>query len=144
MPGYLDAASAAPLRPVTREALLAALDDGWADPGRLYGAGRRARMLLDAARETVAGAIGARPDEVSFTAGGTQSLHAAALGTLHANRRRGDAFVHSAVEHSALLHAAERHVAAGGSAVSVGVDELGRVDVEQFVEAAARNGVAAA
>ncbi len=144
MPGYLDAASAAPLHPVTREALLAALDDGWADPGRLYGAGRRARMLLDAARATVADAMGARPDEVSFTAGGTQSLHAAALGTLFANRRRGDAFVHSAVEHSALLHAADRHVAAGGSAVSVGVDELGRVDVERFVEAAARDGVAAA
>ena len=137
---YLDAASAAPLHPVARQALLAALDDGWADPGRLYGAGRRAQLLLDAARETVAECIGARPDEVSFTANGTQALTAAALGTLAANRRRGDTFVHTAVEHSALLHAAEVHT---GPAVSVGVDMLGRVDMAAFV-AAARDGAAAA
>ena len=144
MSGYLDAASGAPLHPVAREALIAALDDGWADPGRLYGAGRRARLLLDAARESVAESIGSRPDEVSFTPSGTTALHAAALGTLAANRRRGEVFVHSAVEHSALLHAAEAHVAAGGTAHAVGVDSLGRVDAGEFVEAAGRAGVAAA
>ncbi|HEV7192174.1 MAG TPA: hypothetical protein VGN35_03135, partial [Jatrophihabitantaceae bacterium] len=80
MGGFLDAASGAPLRPVAREALLAALDDGWADPDRLYGAGRRARLLLDAAREATADAIGARADEVSFCANGAQALHAAVLG----------------------------------------------------------------
>ena len=144
MSGYLDAASGAPLHPVAREALIAALDDGWADPGRLYGAGRRARLLLDAARESVAESIGSRPDEVSFTPSGTTALHAAALGTLAANRRRGEVFVHSAVEHSALLHAAEAHVAAGGTAHAVGVNSLGRVDAGEFVEAAGRAGVAAA
>jgi cysteine desulfurase len=140
VPAYLDAASAAPLHPLARQALLAALDDGWADPGRLYRDGRRAQLLLDAARESAAESIGARPDEVSFTANGTQALSAAALGTLAANRRRGDAFVHTAVEHSALLSAAEVHA---GRAVSVGVDTLGRVDVDAFV-AAAREGAAAA
>ncbi|HEY3714993.1 MAG TPA: aminotransferase class V-fold PLP-dependent enzyme [Jatrophihabitantaceae bacterium] len=135
---YLDAASAAPLHPVARQALLAALEDGWADPGRLYGAGRRARLLLDAARESTAECLGARPDEVSFTANGTQALHAAALGTLAAGR--GTTFVHTAVEHSALLHVAEAYA---GPTVSVGVDPLGRVDVEAFV-AAARNSAAAA
>ena len=143
MPAYLDAASAAPLHPVARQALLAALEDGWADPGRLYGAGRQARLLLDAARESTAECVGARPDEVSFTASGTQALHAAVLGTLAANRRRGDTFVHTAVEHSAVLHAAEVHVAGGGRAVSIGVDAQARVDVEAFV-AAARTGAAAA
>jgi cysteine desulfurase len=140
VPAYLDAASAAPLHPVARQALIAALEDGWADPGRLYGAGRRAQLLLDPARESVAECIGARPDEVSFTANGTQALSAAALGTLAANRRHGDTFVHTAVEHSALLHAAELHP---GPVVSVGVDTLGRVDVAAFV-AAARAGAAAA
>jgi len=135
---YLDAASATPLHPVARQALLAALEDGWADPGRLYGAGRRAGLLLDAARESTAECLGARPDEVSFTANGTQALHAAALGTLAAGR--GTPFVHTAVEHSALLHVAEAY---DGPTVSVGVDTLGRVDVEAFV-AAARNCAAAA
>ena len=63
---YLDAATAAPLHPVARQALLAALDDGWADPDRLYAAGRRARQLLEAAQAATAEALAVRPDELSF------------------------------------------------------------------------------
>ena len=87
--GYLDAASTEPLHPAAREVMLAALDDGWADPARLYGAARRARLLLDNAREVVAAAIGARPDEVSFTTSGTQAVHLGVLGTASARRRVG-------------------------------------------------------
>jgi cysteine desulfurase len=141
---YLDAASAAPLHPAAREALLAALDDGWADPSRLYGAARRARLLLDGARETVARCLGARPDEVSFCASGTQAAHLAVLGGLAGRRRAGTRLVHSAVEHSAVLHAAERHVAAGGEAESVPVDRAGRVDPDALAAAAAREGTALA
>jgi cysteine desulfurase len=140
VPAFLDAAAGAPLHPVAREALLAALDDGWADPARLYGAGRRARLLLDAAREAVADGLGARPDEISFAANGTLALHAAVLGALAGNRRAGSGFVHSAVEHSAVLHAGRAH----GAATSVAVDALGRVDADAFVVAAAADGVAAA
>lgn len=132
MPGFLDAASGAPLHPAARAALLAALDDGWADPARLYGAGRRAALLLDAAREAVADGLGARPDEISFTANGTQALHAAVLGTLAGNRRAGLQLVHSTVEHSAVLHAAQGNDAS----VPIGVDPTGRVDAAAFVAAA--------
>ncbi|HZE39750.1 MAG TPA: aminotransferase class V-fold PLP-dependent enzyme, partial [Stackebrandtia sp.] len=118
---YLDAASAAPVHPVARQALEAASHEGWMDPGRLYTGARRARQLLDAARETVAEVLGARPDEVSFTANGTQAVHAAILGALNAGRRRGDLFIHSEVEHSAVLHAARWHTDRGGRAAPVGV-----------------------
>jgi cysteine desulfurase len=141
---FFDAASAAPLHPAAREALLAALGDGWADPRRLYGAGRRARLLLDAARESVAESLGARADEVSFAPSGIVALQAGVLGTLRANRRAGTGFVHSAVEHSAVLEAARTHEAEGGSVVSVGVDGRGRVDVGRFAAAATAPGVAAA
>jgi len=141
---YLDAASAAPLHPVAREALQAALADGWADPARLYGAGRRARLLLDAARGTVAEVLGARPDEVTFCSSGTQAAQLAILGGLAGRRRAGRRLVHSAVEHSCVLHAAERHVAAGGEAVGVGVDPAGRVDAAAFAAAVARPGTALA
>jgi cysteine desulfurase len=134
---YLDAASGAPLHPVAREALSASLDDGWADPDRLYGAGRRARLLLDAARGSLADSLGVRPDEISFVANATQAMHAAVLGTLSGNR--GSAFVHSAVEHSAVLHAATT-----ADPVSIGVDALGRVDAEAFAAACRAPGVAAA
>ncbi|MFH8592222.1 cysteine desulfurase/sulfurtransferase TusA family protein [Streptomyces rimosus] len=124
---YFDAASAAPLHPVAREALLASLDEGWADPARPYREGRRARLLLDAAREAAAEAVGCRPDELVFTPSGTQAVHSAMSGTLAARRRVGRHLVHSAVEHSSVLHAAAVHEAAGGTVTEVGVDRAGRV-----------------
>lgn len=141
---YFDAATAAPLHPVARQALLAALEDGWADPAKLYAQSRRARQLLDAARAATAEVLGVRPDEVSFTASGTVAAHAAVLGGLAGRRRAGAGLVHSAIEHSAVLHAAERHVAAGGAAESVPVDRLGRLDLDAWTAAVARPGVALA
>ncbi|MFJ5679449.1 cysteine desulfurase/sulfurtransferase TusA family protein [Streptomyces sp. NPDC093097] len=132
---YFDAASSAPLHPVAREALLAALDEGWADPARLYREGRRARMLLDAAREAAAGAVGCRPDELTFTPSGTHAVHSGIFGVLAARRRAGRRLVHSAVEHSAVLHAAEVHTAAGGTVTEVPVDRRGRVAAEEVAAA---------
>ncbi len=130
--GYFDAASALPLSPAAREALLSALDDGWADPTRLYGAARRARLLLDGAREAVAAVLGARPDEMSFAPSGTLAASLGVLGVLAGRAGTGAHAVHSAIEHSCVL-AAVAH--AGGPATSVGVDRLGRVDVEEFAAA---------
>src|SRR5215218_2264439 len=102
---YLDAASSEPLHPAAREALLAALDRGYADPRRLHGAGRDARLLLDNARAAVAESLAVRPDEVSFVASGTQAVHLGLLG-LHRGARSGGTIAHTAVEHSSVLHAA--------------------------------------
>ena len=142
---YLDAATAAPLHPVARQALQAAQDDGWADPDRLYGASRRARLLLEAATESVADSIGARPDEVSFAPSGVAAAHAAVLGTLRGNARPGGAarFAYSAVEHSAVLNAAAFHERAGGTSVVVPVDGMGRVDADDFARLAIGSGAAA-
>ena len=131
--GYLDAASTEPLHPAAREVLAEAYDAGWADPARLYGSSRRARMLLDNAREIVAAAIGARPDEVSFTGSGTQAVHLAVLGTSAARSRAGHHLVVSAVEHSSVLHAAGRVPAA--DVHQVAVDRAGLVDAAAFAEA---------
>ncbi|TQF05750.1 aminotransferase class V-fold PLP-dependent enzyme [Kitasatospora acidiphila] len=132
---YFDAATTAPLHPVARQALTAALDEGWADPARLYRSGRQARMLLDAARETVAEVLGARPDEVSFTASGTQAVQLGMLGALRGRRRTGRHLVHSAVEHSSVLHTAERFEADGGEVAAVPVDRQGRVSPAEFAAA---------
>ncbi|GAA2465602.1 cysteine desulfurase family protein [Winogradskya humida] len=139
-PAYLDAASAAPMHPVGRQALLAALEDGWADPDRLYAAGRRAQQLREAATATVAQCIGVRPDEVTFLPSGTTAAHAAVLGGLAGRARAGKTFVHSAIEHSAVLHAAARH----GEAREVGVDRLGRLDLRAWDEAVSTPGTALA
>ncbi|MCQ6557066.1 cysteine desulfurase/sulfurtransferase TusA family protein [Streptomyces sp. C10-9-1] len=140
---YFDAASSAPLHPVARQALLAALDEGWADPARLYREGRRARMLLDAAREAAAEAVGCRPDELVFTPSGTRALHTGISGALAGRRRVGAGLVVSAVEHSAVLHAAAAHRAGGGEVTEVGVDRTGAVPAGAFA-AALREGTALA
>ena len=130
--GYLDAAAGLPLHPAARTALLAALDDGWADPAKLYGAGRRARQLLDGAREAVAAVVGARADEVSFAPSGTLAASLGVLGATGGRARTGRHLVYSAVEHSCVLHAVAH---AGGPATAVPVDRLGRVDVEAYAAA---------
>jgi cysteine desulfurase len=132
---YFDAASTEPLHPVAREALIGALDAGWADPQRLYGSARRARVQLERARARVAAALGARPDETFFTSSGTQAIHSGVLGALHARRRTGRHLVVSAVEHSSVLHAAGWHERDGGRVTTVGVDREGRVDPEEFAAA---------
>ncbi|MFY1672354.1 cysteine desulfurase family protein [Plantactinospora sp. WMMB334] len=143
-PAYFDAASAAPLHPVARQAMLAALADGWADPARLYAPARRARQLLDAARAATAEVLRVRPDELSFTPSGTAAAHAAVLGGLAGRRRAGGTLVHSAIEHSAVLHAARQHVAGGGTATGVPVDRAGRLDLDAWSAAVAGPGVALA
>ncbi len=133
---YLDAASTERLHPAAREVLLAAYDDGWADPARLYRDARRARLLLDNAREVIAAAVGARPDEVVLTASGTQACHLGVLGALAGRRRAGrterdgQLLVTSAVEHSAVLAAGALHVRDGGRHETVPVDRDGLVDLE--------------
>jgi cysteine desulfurase len=132
---YFDAASAAPLHPVARQALLASLDEGWADPARLYREGRKARMLLDAAREAAAEAVGCRPDELVFTSSGTRAVHAGVSGVLAGRRRVGRHLIVSAVEHSSVLHSAESHEADGGTVTRVPVDRSGAVSPAAYADA---------
>ncbi|WP_189781636.1 cysteine desulfurase/sulfurtransferase TusA family protein [Streptomyces capitiformicae] len=132
---YFDAASAAPLHPVARQALAASLDEGWADPARLYQEGRRARMLLDAAREAAAEAVGCRADEVVFTSSGTRAVHSGIAGVLAGRRRVGRHLIVSAVEHSSVLHSAEVFEAGGGTVTRVAVDRTGTATASSYAEA---------
>ena len=119
---YLDAASSEPLHPAARETLLAAYDRGYADPRRLHGPGRDARLLLDNARAVVAECLGVRADEVTFTSSGTEAVHRGVLGL---RRRPTDRVALAAVEHAAVAHAAAW---TGTDPVDLPVDRLGRID----------------
>lgn len=127
----LDAASSSPLHPAAREAFQAALERGYADPRRLHGRARDARLILDNAREATADALGVRPDEVTFTPSGTHAVHLGLLGLLRGSRR-GDRVAHTAVEHSSVKHA----VAWGGRGEEVAVDRHGRVDADAITRLA--------
>lgn len=123
---YLDTASGEPLHPAAQEVLQAAFGRGYADPRRLHGPARDARLLLDNARAVVAECLGVRRDEVAFTASGTQAVHLGVLGLLSASHQQ---LLASAVEHSAVLHAGRWHAARGGAFDTLSVDPRGRLHV---------------
>jgi cysteine desulfurase len=123
---YLDHASTSPARPEVVEAMLPWLSFA-ADPGRVHTDGRLSRGAIEEAREQVAASLGARPREVVFTSGATESIVAAVWG---ATERRRHVVV-PAVEHSAVRDAS----AAFGDVTEVGVDGLGRVDAEAVLAA---------
>ncbi len=121
---YLDHASLSPLRPEGLQAMTAALGDLGGDPGRQHTEGMQARVAVEVAREQVAALVGARSREVVFTASASEAIAAVCWGVA----ARGGTQVLSAVEHSAVRTAATRT----GDAIVVGVDGLGRIDIEQL------------
>src|SRR5690606_23501906 len=123
-----------------REAFSALVEQGWADPRRLSSEGRRARLLLEAARESLAAGLGARTEEIHLTSSHTQSLHAAVRGVVRGRRRTGTTVLASAVERAAVLAAARF----AGDLVTVGVDSSGRVDAEGMAARLDAPGVALA
>ncbi|MGZ5128655.1 MAG: cysteine desulfurase family protein [Actinomycetota bacterium] len=128
---YLDHASATPLRPEAREAFLAALDL-FGDPLNIHEPGRAARRLIDDARATVSEAIGAQPDELVFTSGGTESVALAIWGGVRAMRELGTRIVVGAVEHPAVGGVCHVLETDGYEVVLMPVDEHGRIDLDVF------------
>jgi len=92
-------------------------------------------MLLDAAREAAAEAVGCRADELVFTSSGTRAVHAGIAGALAGRHRVGRHLIVSAVEHSSVLHAADAHEAGGGSVTQIEVDRRGRVTPASYADA---------
>ena len=134
---YLDHASTTPVLPEGLEAMTRVAGQVFADPSRLYGAARIARIELDAARATVAAAIEARPEEIVFTSGGTESCNLAVLagGRAGVAARKPAKVVVSAVEHTAVLEAARS--LEGFEVVEVPVDGGGMVDLDALRDAVA-------
>ena len=127
---FLDSSSGEPMLEEARQAWLQAEQAGWGDPMRLHRPGRLAAQALDQAREVVAAAVGARPDEVIFTASGVHANHAAVAGLALGRRRVGSRVVTTAIDHSSVLAAA----AAAGGHEAVQVDHEGHVDLNQWTD----------
>ena len=135
---YLDGASATPLLPEAREAFVAALDT-YGDPlnihasGRHLLGGRAARSLLDEGRAIVAEAMGAQPDEIVFTSGGTESVALAIWGGVRAMRELGTRVVVGAVEHPAVGGVGNALQSDGFEMIEIPADEYGRIDLDRYV-----------
>lgn len=103
---YLDYAATTPLDPQVLEVMLPWLQQHYGNPSSPYAAARRVRAALDDAREQVAELIGAKPSEIYFTSGGTESANLALSGRAYAAGERGRQIVVSAIEHQAVLQTA--------------------------------------
>ena len=104
---YFDYNATTPLDPQVREAMLPFLGEIWGNPSSVHHVGRQARAQLDDARERAAKVLGAKPSEIVFTAGGTESANLAILGTARLLKPKGRHIITSAIEHHAVLRCCE-------------------------------------
>ncbi|MGZ4121563.1 MAG: cysteine desulfurase family protein [Actinomycetota bacterium] len=126
---YLDYAATSPMWPEARAAMEPYLDDRFANASSLYASAREARKAVEEARERIATAVGARPEEVVFTSGGTEADNIAVQGIARRARNEGrDGIVVSAIEHHAVLDTARWLGANGFRVTEVPVCENGVVD----------------
>jgi len=130
-PVYLDYAATTPVRPEVLEAMLPYLTaNSFGNPSSAHRFGRAARAGIEMARRQVAEAVGAEPNQVVFTSGGTEADNLGIVGAALAARDRGATMcaVVSAVEHKAVLAAAHAVCHLGGREVLLPVDAGGRID----------------
>src|SRR5476651_1955310 len=100
---FFDYNATTPLDPAVRDAMLPFLGEIWGNPSSVHLVGRKARTLLDDARDRAANFLGAKPSEIIFTSGGTESNNLAIFGTARALKLKGKHLITSAVEHDAVL-----------------------------------------
>jgi len=134
---YLDHAATSPLRPSAAAALRAAYDGPLGNPSGAHTAARRAKALLEEARERVAARCGVGPAAVTFTSGGTEADNLAVKGVVRAARsvaRRDPTVVVSAVEHKAVLAPADRVAAEGVRVLRAPVTTEGVVDLDRLAD----------
>jgi cysteine desulfurase len=140
---YLDHAATTPMLPEAVEAYTAALGEV-GNPSSLHASGRRARRAVEESRERIAAALGARPSEVVFTAGGTEADNLAVKGVYWARRAadpRRTRLLAGAAEHHAVLDAVHWLAAHEGARETLlPVDALGRVPAETLAEVLATRG----
>ena len=125
---YLDHVSATPLHPEVRAAMLPYLSEHFGNPSSMHDQGQEARDAVDGARAEVARLIGARPEEIVFTSGGTEANNLAVKGLALAHDAKGKHVLVSAVEHVSVLNAAHALERFGFEVELVPVDKFGLVD----------------
>src|SRR6266700_1343289 len=116
--------------------MLSYLDDGWGNPSSVHQIGRRARAILDDARDRTAKVFACKPSEVIFTSGGTESTNLAIFGAARLLKHKGRHIITSSVEHHAVLHCCDYLAKKEGSEVTyLPVDREGLVSPDSLTKA---------
>lgn len=128
---YLDYNATTPLAPEVAEAMQPYIRQHFGNPSSTHQLGIKARLAVEKARQQVATLLGAHPDEIIFTSGGTESNNMALRGMAQALRSRGNHIITSTIEHPAILEVCAWLEKQGFSVTYLPVDETGRVNPDE-------------
>lgn len=136
---YMDHSATTPVDPSIAQAMADAMVNTFGNPSSIHAFGREAKKALEEARERVAKAIGAEPQEIIFTSGGTEADNMAILGVVSANCKKGTHIITSQIEHHAVLDTCKHLEKNGYTVTYLPVDEHGRVRIEDVKKAITKN-----
>jgi cysteine desulfurase len=132
---YLDHAATTPTDPRVVTAMLPYFSEKYGNPSSIHSFGQETRAAVEKGREQVAGLIGAKPDEIVFTSGGTEADNQALEGIAYSNEKQGNHIITSAIEHHAVLHCCEFLKKRGFEITYLPVDKFGLVSPESAAQA---------
>ncbi|MEK9183379.1 MAG: cysteine desulfurase family protein [Patescibacteria group bacterium] len=132
---YLDHAATTPLNKLVLKKMMPYLQEEYGNPSALYNLGRRSLKAVNEARKTVADILASAPNEIIFTAGGTESDNLAVLGVARANRTAGNHIITTKIEHHAVLHACKQLEKEGFVVTYLKPDKGGIITAEQVIAA---------
>lgn len=132
---YLDNAATTKTRPEVVEAMVPYFSELYGNPSSVYDFSTPCKKAIAASRETIANALGAKSNEIYFTAGGTEADNWAIKATADAYRSKGNHIITSKIEHHAVLHTCEYLEAQGFEVTYLDVDENGVVKLEELKKA---------
>jgi cysteine desulfurase len=132
---YLDYNATTPLCDPAREAMLPYLNEKFGNPSSVHAAGRDARAAIDNARDKIAAFLHAKPGEIIFTSGATESCNLGLLGLARSGSSRGGHIISNKAEHHAVLHAVEHLEDREGFEVTwLNVSKTGMIDLDQLAD----------
>lgn len=129
---YLDNAATTKTAPEVVEAMLPYFSENYGNPSTIYSLGSGAKKAVNQARRTIAAAIGAKQEEIYFTAGGSESDNWALKCAAEAYETKGKHIITTKIEHHAILHTCEYLEKKGFEVTYLGVDKDGLVDLEEL------------
>ncbi len=132
---YLDNAATTKTAPEVVEAMLPYFSELYGNPSSVYQFSQKSKEAIAASRETIAGALGAKPEEIYFTAGGTEADNWAIKAAAEAYRAKGNHIITSKIEHHAVLHTCQWLEKQGYEVTYLDVDESGIVKLDQLKKA---------
>ena len=125
---YLDNSATTPLCKKAKERMVDAIENTWGNPSSLHEKGIEADLLLKSARRALSAVLSCTEKEIIFTSGGTEGNNLAVFGAAHANKRKGNRVITSAVEHPSVQKAFDRLEAEGFEVIRIPTDKKGFVD----------------